>query len=95
MTHLLKDKEFDYRSDSVSNEQTTTTATTNRVRSQSSVPIQPTHISPEELQFIQNTLPTWLTEVEAKCASKYRRFAPIDRERMASRYSRRYSTFET
>jgi hypothetical protein len=34
------------------------------------VPIQPSHISPEELQFIQNTLPTWLTEVEAKCASK-------------------------
>ncbi len=42
---------------------------TNRIRQQPSVPIQPSHISPEELQFIQNTLPTWLTEVEAKCAS--------------------------
>ena len=40
--------------------------TTNRTRQQS---IQPSHISSEELQFIQNTLPTWLTEVEAKCAS--------------------------
>ncbi len=38
--------------------------TTNRAR----VPIQPSHISTEELQFIQNTLPTWLTEIEAKCA---------------------------
>ena len=44
--------------------------TTNRARQQTVVPIQPSHISPEELQFIQNTLPTWLTEVEAKCASK-------------------------
>jgi hypothetical protein len=42
---------------------------TNRIRQQPSVPIQPSHISPEELQFIQNTLPTWLTEVEAKCAN--------------------------
>jgi hypothetical protein len=45
--------------------------TTNRIRQQPSVPIQPSHISSEELQFIQNTLPTWLTEVEAKCASKH------------------------
>ncbi|CAF4592979.1 unnamed protein product, partial [Rotaria magnacalcarata] len=33
------------------------------------VPIQPSHISPEELQFIQNSLPIWLTDVEAKCAN--------------------------
>jgi hypothetical protein len=45
--------------------------TINRVRQHSTAPIQPSRISPEELQFIQNTLPTWLTEVEAKCASKY------------------------
>lgn len=38
----------------------------NRLRQQ---PIQPSHVSPEELQFIQNTLPTWLTEIEAKCAN--------------------------
>lgn len=36
-----------------------------------STPIRPSHISDEELQFIQNTLPTWLTEVEAKCACKF------------------------
>ncbi len=54
------------RTDSISLDQTTT----NRVRQHPTVPIQPSHISPEELQFIQNTLPTWLTEVEAKCASK-------------------------
>ena len=36
--------------------------------SRNRVPIQPSHISTEELQFIQNTLPTWLTEIEAKCA---------------------------
>ncbi|CAF1020451.1 unnamed protein product [Adineta ricciae] len=42
--------------------------TTSRSRQHSTVPIQPSHISSEELQFIQNTLPTWLTEVEAKCA---------------------------
>lgn len=80
LNHRLEDNTFDHRSDSVSNEQTTaaTTTTTNRVRSQSSVPIHPAHISPEELQFIQNTLPTWLTEVEAKCASKHQRFASID-----------------
>ena len=32
------------------------------------VPIHPSRISPEELQFIQNTLPTWLTEIEGQCA---------------------------
>ena len=41
----------------------------NRVRTHPSVPIQPSSVTPEELQFIQNTLPTWLTEIEATCAS--------------------------
>ncbi|CAF3670140.1 unnamed protein product [Adineta steineri] len=53
------------RTDSISIDQNTT----NRVRQHPIVPVQPSHISPEELQFIQNTLPTWLTEVEAKCAN--------------------------
>ena len=39
-----------------------------RPRNQPVVPIHPSHISPEELQFIQNTLPTWLTEIEGRCA---------------------------
>jgi len=34
------------------------------------IPIQPPHISTEELHLIQNTLPTWLNEIEAKCSSK-------------------------
>ncbi|CAF4644275.1 unnamed protein product, partial [Rotaria magnacalcarata] len=27
------------------------------------------HVTSDERQFIQNTLPTWLTEIEAKCAN--------------------------
>ncbi|CAF3325058.1 unnamed protein product [Rotaria socialis] len=53
------------RIDTISVDQTTA----NRVRQHPPVPIQPSHISPEELQFIQNSLPVWLTEVEAKCAN--------------------------
>ncbi|CAF3634590.1 unnamed protein product [Rotaria sordida] len=53
------------RTESTSPDQTTP----NRVRQHTQVPIQPSHISPEELQFIQNALPIWLTEVEAKCAN--------------------------
>ena len=52
--------------DSTSIDQTTSI----RPRQHSIVPIQPSHISNEELQFIQNTLPSWLTEIEAKCLSK-------------------------
>jgi hypothetical protein len=55
-----------FRSDSNLIDQTAS----NRIRQHPVVPIQPSHISAEELQFIQNTLPTWLTEVEAKCSSK-------------------------
>ncbi|CAF3719635.1 unnamed protein product [Rotaria sordida] len=54
------------RNDSVSFDQTTTS---NRSRQNSIIPIQRSHLSNEELQFIQNTLPTWLTEIEAKCAN--------------------------
>ena len=39
-----------------------------RPRNQAIVPIHPSHISLEELQLIQNTLPTWLTEIEGQCA---------------------------
>lgn len=42
----------------------------NRLRTQTFVPIQPSEISANELQMIQNTLPTWLTEIELKCSSK-------------------------
>jgi len=59
---------FFFRTDSNPIDQTTT----NRFRQHAVVPIQPSRISPDELQFIQNTLPTWLTEIEAKCASKYK-----------------------
>ncbi len=44
----------------------------NRSRQQAVAPIQPSHISNEELQIIQHTLPSWLTEIEAKCASKWK-----------------------
>ncbi|CAF1147249.1 unnamed protein product [Adineta steineri] len=51
--------------DSVSLDQTIS----NRSRQHPVVPIQPSHISNDELQFVQNTLPSWLTEIEAKCAT--------------------------
>ncbi|CAF4829872.1 unnamed protein product, partial [Rotaria socialis] len=53
------------RSDSTSFDQ----ATLNRSRQHTTIPIQASHVSSEELQFIQNTLPAWLTEIEAKCAN--------------------------
>ncbi|CAF3727151.1 unnamed protein product [Rotaria sp. Silwood1] len=53
------------RNDSVSFDQ----ATSPRSRQHSVMPIQRSHLSNEEFQFIQNTLPTWLTEIEAKCAN--------------------------
>jgi hypothetical protein len=42
----------------------------NRSRQHTIVPIHASHISNEELHFIQNTLPIWLTEIENKCSSK-------------------------
>jgi len=47
-----------------------TDSTLNRSQQHPIVPIQPSHISNEELHFIQSTLPTWLTEIEIKCSSK-------------------------
>ena len=54
------------RNDSISLDSTTS----NRPRQAPVMPIQISNISNDELQFIQNTLPTWLTEIEAKCTSK-------------------------
>jgi hypothetical protein len=55
------------RPDSTSSEN----MSSNRSRVHPIIPIHPSHISSDELQFIQNTLPTWLTEIEGKCSSKY------------------------
>ncbi|CAF3845140.1 unnamed protein product [Rotaria magnacalcarata] len=55
------------RSDSTSFDQ----ATLNRLRQHTTIPIQASHVTSDERQFIQNTLPTWLTEIEAKCANAY------------------------
>ena len=64
---MIKFSFFLYRDDSMSIGQTSTTYT----RQYPEVTIQPSRISSEEVQFIQNTLPIWLTEIEGKCASKY------------------------
>ena len=54
------------RSDSILSDQ----AASMRARPAATAPIRPSHVSNMDLQFIQNTLPTWLTEIEAKCARK-------------------------
>lgn len=43
---------------------------TARPRTTPTVSIRPSQISDDDLQIIQNTLPTWLTEIEGKCARK-------------------------
>lgn len=47
---------------------TTNPTSTTRPRATPMVSLRPSQISDDELQIIQNTLPTWLTEIEAKCS---------------------------
>lgn len=65
---LLNNNILSSRNESASNDQTLS----NRSRQNSAMSIQIPNISNEEFQFIQTALPTWLTEVEAKCASTYK-----------------------